>query len=158
MKTFIYKNYAGSIDFDLDGNVLRGKLLCIDDLVTYEAADLPTLRVEFESAVDDYLETCKTVGKRPQKPYNGVFNVRTGAELHKKAILRSLQDETTLNAVVVAALQAYVAPEAAMVHTHMHDHKFTVVAADPLFSLSSVSAGQPMREVAFSTEGSTHVH
>ena len=143
MKTLIYKNYTGSIEPDLDRDILRGKILCISDLVTYEAADLKTLRGEFEAAVDDYIETCKEIGKSPQKPFNGVFQIRTQPELHRQASLRAIKDGVKLNAVVVCALQAYLAP---VVHTHNHDHTITVVA-DPIFSSSNVSAGQPMRTV-----------
>ena len=35
-------------------SVCRGKILFIDDLVTYEAASPATLQKEFEAAVDDY--------------------------------------------------------------------------------------------------------
>ena len=157
MNTFNYKNYAGSVEFDLDRHVLRGKLLCIDDLVTYQAETLPTLEKEFQSAVDDYLETCKEVGKRPQKSYNGLFNVRTGSELHKAAVIRSLKDEVSLNAVVVAALQAYVQQDVEVRHTH--DHRITLVSSDEqVTSLSTVSAGQPMRQVNLSQVGERRVH
>ena len=37
-------------------SVCRGKILFIDDLVTYEAASPAKLQKEFEAAVDDYLE------------------------------------------------------------------------------------------------------
>ena len=50
-----YKDYLGSVEFDGARMTLRGKLLFITDLVTYEAASAPDLYKEFEVAVDDYL-------------------------------------------------------------------------------------------------------
>lgn len=31
--------------------------------------------------------TCQLAGKSPDKPFSGLFNVRTGSELHRKAYL-----------------------------------------------------------------------
>ena len=47
--------------------MLVGKILGISDLVTFESEDAAGLKEEFESAVDDYLEFCKEVGKDPGK-------------------------------------------------------------------------------------------
>ena len=65
MELLEYKGYQGSIGLDDTGNFWRGKILFINDLVSYEAASSATLQVEFEVAVDDYLETCKNIGKSP---------------------------------------------------------------------------------------------
>jgi predicted HicB family RNase H-like nuclease len=156
MQLLTYKNYTGSIDTDLDRDLLQGKILCISDLVTYEAVDLKTLRLEFESAVDDYIQTCREIGKSPEKPFNGIFQVRTKPELHRLVALRAVEDGLKLNAVVVSALEAYVCPETSVVHTHNHDHKITVVS-DPVFWESNVSAGQPMREINMQSEEANRV-
>ena len=50
-----YKNFIGSIEHDEQG--YHGKILEIDDLVTYQATSHLSLIKEFEIAVDDYLET-----------------------------------------------------------------------------------------------------
>lgn len=146
MKTLTYKNYTGSIDADLDSNMLHGKILCINDLVTYVAPDLKSLKIEFESAVDDYVETCKQVGKPAEKPFNGLFQVRIKPELHRLAALRSVHDAVKLNAVVVTALETYLTPGKPVVHTHNHDHKITVNSVQTIRS-SSVSAGQGWTEL-----------
>ena len=108
MELFSHKGYSGSIETSIEDGVLHGQILCINDLVTYEALTLPDLKQAFVAAVEDYLETCKAAGKEPDKPFNGLFNVRTGNELHRKAFLRAKQDDTTLNGVVVAALNQYL--------------------------------------------------
>jgi predicted HicB family RNase H-like nuclease len=61
-----YKEYEGIAEFDIDHGVYRGKVLFIDDLVTYEADSRRELQREFEAAVDDYIATCATLGKEPQ--------------------------------------------------------------------------------------------
>lgn len=59
MEMFTYQGYQGSVETSIEEDVLHGKILFINDLVTYEAVTIKKLRQEFEMAVDDYLETCK---------------------------------------------------------------------------------------------------
>lgn len=88
--------------------VCRGKILFINDLVTYETSQPSELQKEFEAAVDDYLETCAELRREPQKSLKGQFNVRIPQELHRAAALRALTDSASLNDVVVCALDAYI--------------------------------------------------
>lgn len=103
-----YKDYEGTAELDMARRVCRGKILFIDDLVTYEAASPAELQTEFEAAVDDYIDTCATLGREPQKPLRGQFNVRIPPALHKAAALRALADNVSLNDVAVRALDAFV--------------------------------------------------
>jgi len=107
-----YKGYEGTAEVDMSSHCCRGKLLFIDDLVTYEAETPAGLQREFELAVDDYLETCASVGKEPQRPFKGLFNVRISPDLHRSAALRAVADGVFLNEVVVAALKHYLATRA----------------------------------------------
>lgn len=61
-----YKDYEGTAELDMTRGVCRGKILFIADLVTYESESPAGLQKEFESAVDDYLETCVALGKEAQ--------------------------------------------------------------------------------------------
>ncbi len=103
-----YKDYEGTAELDMARRVCRGKILFIDDLVTYEAASPAELQTEFEAAVDDYIDTCATLGREPQKPLRGQFNVRIPPALHKAAALRALAENVSLNDVAVRALDAFV--------------------------------------------------
>lgn len=109
MQTFNpYKGFEGNAEIDTDAQVCRGKILYIDDLVTYKANSPAELVQEFQAAVDDYLATCAQVGKTPQKPCKGQFNVRVTPEQHRQAQGRATRDHTSLNAVVAAALERYL--------------------------------------------------
>lgn len=103
-----YKDYEGTAELDMVRSVCRGKILFINDLVTYEASQPSELQKEFEAAVDDYVETCAVLGREPQKSLKGQFNVRIPQELHKASTLRALTDGVSLNDVVVRALDAYI--------------------------------------------------
>lgn len=108
MEYLTYKGYTGSKVIDEESDVLRGKILFIDDLVTYEGERPSELRAAFEASVDDYIATCATIGKEPQRPYTGSFNVRVTPELHKAAAQRAVKDGVKLNRVVFCALEKYV--------------------------------------------------
>ncbi len=108
MKTLKYKDYEGTCEIDAEEEICYGKLLFIDDLITYEAEIPKQLRQEFEAAVDDYIETCAELGIEAKKPLKGQFNVRVTPELHKEAILRSYNDDVSLNEIVKRALEAYL--------------------------------------------------
>ena len=58
-----YKGYTGTIELSLDDGCYYGKIKNTRDLVNYEAKNFAGLMNEFENAVDDYLEFCKSVGK-----------------------------------------------------------------------------------------------
>ena len=125
MAMFDYKGYQGSIEVDVESNLLHGKILFVTDLVTYEAKDVAGLRREFEAAVDDYLTTCKQLGRDPQQPFSGAFNVRVGPQLHKAAAIRAQQDGVKLNGLMVSALEQYL-NRVTVQHEHKHDHHLTV--------------------------------
>lgn len=59
---FQYKGYFGSAEVNLVDNILYGKLLFINDIVTYVAETPKKLEVAFREAVDDYLQTCAELG------------------------------------------------------------------------------------------------
>jgi len=108
MNILKYKDYEGTAEIDMDRQVCRGKILFINDVVTYEAATPKELQNEFKAAVDDYIETCDMLGRAAQKPLKGQFNVRIPPALHKTASLRAVQDGVSLNDVVVKSLDSYL--------------------------------------------------
>ena len=103
-----YKSYEGTAEVDLESQVCFGKVLFINDLIVYEGEGPKQLFQAFCEAVDEYLETCAAVDKKPEKSLKGVFNVRVPSELHKDAIRKSIQLNTTLNDVVTKALASYL--------------------------------------------------
>lgn len=108
MNILKYKGYEGSVELDLEGGVCRGKILFVRDLVTFQSVSIAEIQQEFEAAVDDYLDTCLALGREPEVPLKGQFNVRIPPALHKAAVLRAVSDNSSLNDVVVRALDAFV--------------------------------------------------
>lgn len=101
---FEYKDYIGSAEVDIAGNVLFGKLLYIRDTISYEATTIEGLRRAFEEAVDDYLSACAEQGEEPDQPLKGSFNVRVGMERHRKIALAARREGVGLNDFICTAL------------------------------------------------------
>ena len=99
-----YKGYYASLNFSSEDEVFYGKLFGIDDLVTFEGASVKELKKAFHEAVNDYLETCKELGKEPNKTYKGSFNVRISTDLHKAAAVYAASENISLNDFVKTAI------------------------------------------------------
>lgn len=140
MNIIKYAGYEGTAELDLDRHVCRGKILFIDDLVTYEAESPKELEAAFKEAVDDYLATCKELGREAQKPLSGVFQVRVTPALHKAARLRATADQVSMNEVLSCALDCYLNGASYVTNHHSHQH-LTFVEPQEVFDLYS-SAGE----------------
>ena len=68
MNTFRYKGCIGSIEASVEDKCLHGKLLYVNDLITYEAQTFAKLNTEFKKSVDEYLILCKQLHRAPNKP------------------------------------------------------------------------------------------
>lgn len=80
-----YNGYAARIEYDDADGVFFGRIAGIRDGVTFHADTVEGLRAAFHEAVDDYVETCRKLGKEPQKAYSGQMMFRVSPELHRKA-------------------------------------------------------------------------
>jgi predicted HicB family RNase H-like nuclease len=103
-----YKGYFGSVEFSDEDDVFYGRIIGINDRITYEGDSVHSLRQDFVSAVDEYLETCASLGKEPEKAYKGSFNVRIEPALHKQLAVYSSSRGKSLNAAVEEAIRSYI--------------------------------------------------
>ena len=106
--TMSYKGYSGSVEFSDEDNVFFGKIIGINDRITYEGDSVKGLRQDFEEAVDEYIETCLQLGKEPEKSYKGSFNVRIAPTLHRQLAIYSSSNGKSLNSIVEEAIRNYI--------------------------------------------------
>jgi predicted HicB family RNase H-like nuclease len=104
-----YKGYIGTVRYSEEDEVFHGKIEAINDLIMFEGTSVKELKKAFHEAVDDYVETCKEMGREPQKPFKGSFNVRIPSDLHRKAVERATRMGVSLNQLVQKALEEKVA-------------------------------------------------
>lgn len=99
-----YNGYTGSIEVSIADNCLHGRILFIDDIVTYEGETIPEMTSAFQGAVDRYIAHCKESGKQPNKPYSGSTNVRIGQERHRALAQRAFRQKTSINELFCQAV------------------------------------------------------
>lgn len=103
-----YKGYVGSVHFNADDEVFYGKIVGVNDLVTFEGTTVADLAASFRDAVEDYVVLCRSAGKPARKSYKGSFNVRIPASLHQRAAEQATVRGISLNRLVQDALQREV--------------------------------------------------
>ncbi len=96
-KMMTYKGYHGNIEYSPEDDCLHGRLLSINDIVTYEGNSLVDIKKAFRDSVDDYLAFCVETGKNPDKPYSGKMMFRIDPKIHAKAALAAQLSGKSLN-------------------------------------------------------------
>lgn len=99
-----YKDYYATVHFSNEDDVFYGKVIGVNDLITFEGASVKALKDAFKEAINDYVETCKELDKTPDKTYKGNFNVRIPSELHKQAAVFAAIRNMSLNEFVRYAI------------------------------------------------------
>ena len=103
--TIEYKGYVGTVEFSEPDGIFYGKVQGIRSLISYEGTTATELITDFHNAVEDYISSCAKAGKEPEVAYKGSFNVRIGADLHKKAVIYAITHEQSLNSFVAEAIK-----------------------------------------------------
>jgi predicted HicB family RNase H-like nuclease len=103
-----YEGYTGVFEFDPSIDAFHGRVVGLQDVVTFQGRSLEELRREMAESVEDYLELCAEVGKDPEKSYRGEFLVRTTPEVHRTAAMNAEAAGMSLNAWVETAITTAV--------------------------------------------------
>ncbi len=101
-----YKGYTGVFEFDPSIDAFHGRVIGLQDVVTFEGRSVEELRSEMEESVEDYLSLCAEVGKKPERPYRGEFLVRTTPEVHRAVATAAEAAGLSLNAWVETTISA----------------------------------------------------
>ncbi|MGV1013488.1 MAG: type II toxin-antitoxin system HicB family antitoxin [Methyloceanibacter sp.] len=111
MSAFSHKGYHGSAEYE-DGYLVL-KVLHVDDSISTHVTDTSKAKEAFADLVDDYLETCRELGREPARPCKGSFNVRVGPDLHKAALHAAVRRNQSLNSWVCEAISRQLASDMA---------------------------------------------
>jgi predicted HicB family RNase H-like nuclease len=77
-----YKGYAARIEFRAENDCFVGYMVGITDKIEFFADNVSDLKLAFVEAIEDYLKTCKKIGKDPSKHYSGKLMLRMLPEEH----------------------------------------------------------------------------
>jgi predicted HicB family RNase H-like nuclease len=59
MNTIKYKDYTAKVDFDSEDEIFVGKVIGINDIISFHAKTVEELNPAFHDAINHYLEACK---------------------------------------------------------------------------------------------------
>ncbi len=82
MNMMKYKNYIARIDYDEEDRIFVGRLVGIDDIVSFHGSNVDELETAFHESVDHYIEVSERTGRPAQKPYSGKLMLRINPDIH----------------------------------------------------------------------------
>lgn len=103
-----YKGYKGVFAYDASIEAFHGRVVGLQDVVTFQGCSVEELKTEMAESVEDYLELCAEAGRDPERPYRGEFLVRTTPEVHRAAAIAAESEGMSLNAWVEAMIATTV--------------------------------------------------
>jgi predicted HicB family RNase H-like nuclease len=105
-----HKGYFGTVEYSAEDNLLYGKVVGINGLISYDGESLSSLKECFIEAIDDYLICCDAEGREPMKPYCGKLDgVSISPELHKDFALFSSKKNKPMPEALEEAMRNYIA-------------------------------------------------
>ena len=103
-----YKGYTGVFEFDPSIDAFHGRVIGLQDVVTFQGRSVEELRGEMAESLEDYFDLCAKTGKQPERSYRGEFLVRTTPDLHRAVAIEAKSAGLSLNAWVEATLSRVV--------------------------------------------------
>jgi predicted HicB family RNase H-like nuclease len=95
--TMTYKGYLARVEFDPRDEIFVGRVLGIEDRISFHGETVAKLRAGFHAAIDHYLADCTATGRAPQKPYSGRILLRLPPEVHARAAMMAEARGKSLN-------------------------------------------------------------
>ena len=100
-----YKGYKAQIEFDPRDNIFWGKVLGINDSITFEGITVEQLNKDFHNAINFYLVDCEKTGKSPEKTASGNLLLRVPPEVHSAALVSAKSEGKSLNQWAIEVLR-----------------------------------------------------
>jgi len=100
-----YKGYSTSIEFDVDDHILVGRILDVDDIITFHSESVKGFEKAFHQAIDEYVAACEKIGQAPEKPASGRLMLRISPTVHAAALKAAGRSRQSLNKWAEQVLQ-----------------------------------------------------
>ena len=110
MSGMTYQGYTARVEFDERDAIFWGRVLGIEDVITFEGETVGQITEDFHNAINFYLKDCAETGRSPQKPASGRLMLRVPPEVHGAVLTAAQAAGTSLNqwAAKVLAEAAHV--------------------------------------------------
>ena len=95
--TISYSGYTASMSFNTDDKIIVGRVLDVDDIITFHGESVAEFEAAFHAAVDGYIAACKQLGSAPEKPASGKMMLRIAPTVHAAALKAAARSGVSLN-------------------------------------------------------------
>lgn len=92
-----YKGYTASMAFDAVDKIIVGRVLDIDDIISFHGESVAEFESNFHTVIDDYIAASAQLGVAPEKPASGKLMLRIAPEIHAMAVKAAAKSGTSLN-------------------------------------------------------------
>jgi predicted HicB family RNase H-like nuclease len=99
-----YKGYEAVVEYDDVDKLFVGRVINTRDVIAFDGLSVDELEASFFAAVDEYLDDCDRLGKDPDKPFSGRFNLRIPPDLHRQVVIRAEKEGVSLNTFIEKTL------------------------------------------------------
>ena len=97
MNNMTYRGYAAHMDFDTQDKIIVGRVVDIDDIITFHGTSVAEFESAFKTAVDGYIHACEQLGQTADKPASGRLMLRVNPAVHAAAVKASARSGQSLN-------------------------------------------------------------
>lgn len=104
INSMFYKGYTASMVFDAEDKVIVGRVLDVDDIISFHGQSVAEFESSFHAVIEDYLAASKELGSPPERPASGKVMLRIAPEVHAAALKAAARSGTSLNKWAEAAL------------------------------------------------------
>jgi predicted HicB family RNase H-like nuclease len=101
-----YRGYTASMTFDADDKIIVGRVVDLDDIITFHGPSVEAFEQTFHRVVDDYIAACRKLGSVPEKPASGKLMLRIAPDIHAAALKAAARNGVSLNKWAEQALRA----------------------------------------------------
>jgi len=105
VNTMTYKGYKARMDFDTEDKIIVGRVMDIDDIITFHGVSIAEFEDAFQVAVDGYVEACSRIAQAPERPASGRMMLRVDPAVHAAAVKASARSGQSLNKWAEQVLQ-----------------------------------------------------
>jgi predicted HicB family RNase H-like nuclease len=92
-----YRGYTATMVFDPEDKIIVGRVLDIDDIISFHGDSIGEFEANFHAAVDNYVAASKVLGCEPEKPASGKLMLRIAPDIHAAALKAAARSGTSLN-------------------------------------------------------------
>jgi len=92
-----YKGYTASMVFDAEDKIIVGRVVDIDDIISFHGVSVAEFESNFHGAIEDYLAASRALDLPPEKPASGKVMLRIDPEVHAAALKAAARNGASLN-------------------------------------------------------------